>query len=106
MNCPRCDAWSNVLDTRARDDGHRTERRRQCANGHVFATVETHRAVYCSAKQRQGEYLGTVRRRAALARRNAEILKRLANGERGDHIAASLGLSPSAVSLVKRAAER
>lgn len=35
MKCPHCGAWSAVLDTRA------TRRRRECANGHRFSTVET-----------------------------------------------------------------
>lgn len=35
MKCPHCGAWSTVLATRA------TRRRRECANGHRFNTVET-----------------------------------------------------------------
>lgn len=38
MKCPTCGAWSLVLDTRTKKEGMR--RRRQCANGHRFATVE------------------------------------------------------------------
>lgn len=34
MKCPHCGAWSNVLETRT------TRRRRECANGHRFSTVE------------------------------------------------------------------
>lgn len=34
MKCPTCGAWTQVLDTRD------TKRRRQCANGHTFSTVE------------------------------------------------------------------
>lgn len=34
MNCPKCGAWSRVLDTRG------PRRRRECANEHRFATVE------------------------------------------------------------------
>lgn len=36
MRCPYCDAWTEVKQTR---DGVR--RRRECANGHRFNTVET-----------------------------------------------------------------
>lgn len=36
MNCPECQAWSEVLQTRA------PRRRRECANGHRFSTVETY----------------------------------------------------------------
>lgn len=35
MKCPRCDAPTEVLDTRG------TIRRRECFNGHVFRTQET-----------------------------------------------------------------
>lgn len=39
MKCPRCSAWSDVLETRTRQDN--TKRRRyECANGHRFSTVE------------------------------------------------------------------
>lgn len=35
MKCPRCQAPTEVLDTRG------TIRRRECFNGHVFRTEET-----------------------------------------------------------------
>ena len=38
MKCPTCGAWSLVLDTRTKKEGMR--RRRKCANGHRFVTVE------------------------------------------------------------------
>jgi len=39
MNCPRCNAWADVLETRTREDN--TKRRRyECANGHRFTTLE------------------------------------------------------------------
>ena len=34
MRCPECSAWSSVLATR------REYRRRECANGHRFWTLE------------------------------------------------------------------
>lgn len=34
MKCPKCGAWSRVLDTRG------AQRRRECANLHRFSTVE------------------------------------------------------------------
>lgn len=36
MKCPRCDAPTEVLETR-----NGTIRRRECFNGHVFRTEET-----------------------------------------------------------------
>lgn len=38
MNCPRCDAWSLVLETRKRPTG--TYRRYECGNLHRFSTVD------------------------------------------------------------------
>ena len=106
MKCPKCGAWSLVMETRERDGGHRMERRRECANGHRFSTTEIHRPVWCSAKQRQAAFLRTIGARVALARRNAEIVRLLAAGEPGVAIAARLGVSPDTVSLVKRTACR
>ena len=39
MNCPRCGAWSSVLETRKTQDGHK-RRRYECANLHRFSTLE------------------------------------------------------------------
>lgn len=39
MKCPRCNAWTEVLRTR---EG--IKRRRQCANGHRFNTIEVQHA--------------------------------------------------------------
>ena len=36
MNCPECGAWSLVKETR-----RKIVRRRECANGHLFTTIET-----------------------------------------------------------------
>lgn len=39
MKCPTCGAWSNVLETR--NGPHESmRRRRECANGHRFITLE------------------------------------------------------------------
>lgn len=39
MKCPRCNAWTNVLETRMRENNTR-RRRYECANLHRFTTVE------------------------------------------------------------------
>jgi hypothetical protein len=54
MQCPRCQAWTDVLASRK---GRRT---RECANGHRFSTVEVTADL--------AEYL-QVQRRLATARR-------------------------------------
>ena len=38
MNCPICNVWSTVNETRTKED--RVMRRRECANGHKFKTEE------------------------------------------------------------------
>lgn len=43
MKCPTCGAWSAVLETRD------TRRRRECANGHRFPTLE----VFATAEARR-----------------------------------------------------
>jgi transcriptional regulator NrdR family protein len=40
MKCPRCGAWSDVMETRANEGGNVTRRRRVCANNHRFTTLE------------------------------------------------------------------
>lgn len=39
MKCPHCGAWTSVEETREHEFGT-TRRRRLCANGHTFPTVE------------------------------------------------------------------
>tara|TARA_R110002126_G_scaffold199049_3_gene346781 strand:- start:569 stop:934 length:366 start_codon:yes stop_codon:yes gene_type:complete len=40
MKCPKCNAWSRVLETRMKKDG--TKRRAiECANLHRFSTIES-----------------------------------------------------------------
>ncbi len=39
MKCPRCQAWSEVKESRQRDSGF-TYRRYECANQHRFSTEE------------------------------------------------------------------
>jgi transcriptional regulator NrdR family protein len=39
MKCPRCGAWTEVLETRTRKDGTK-HRRYECGNEHRFTTIE------------------------------------------------------------------
>lgn len=102
MKCPACNTWARVLETRQEDDGHRVRRRMECANGHRFNTFEVHEAVYCSAKPRQRVFIETLKTRFERRERDREILRRLADGERGSEIAKALGISKSRVSQVAR----
>jgi DNA-binding NarL/FixJ family response regulator len=100
--CLKCGTWTEVLDTRIAKDGMTTSRRRECANGHRFRSIEIYAPVFSSAKQRQATFAETVLRRRALHARNEIIRRRLAAGEQGKDIAADLNVSTSTVSLVAR----
>lgn len=82
MKCPHCGAWSEVLETR------NARRRRQCANGHKFATVEI-----CESDSRAYSY------------RNKQIIEAVQAGKTMTEVAQSFGLRDhSQVSrIVKRA---
>ncbi len=41
LNCPVCNVWTRVLDTRTDKKNNVYKRRYECANGHRFATLET-----------------------------------------------------------------
>lgn len=41
MKCPKCNAWTNVLESRPLKEG--VKRRRECANLHRFTTYEGER---------------------------------------------------------------
>lgn len=90
MKCPHCGAWTNVLDTRA------TRRRRECANGHRFATVEVVPSVV-NAKDYRAHLRG-----AALRAKNWVRDRRVADDPRGSTaIARELGLSEARVRQIR-----
>jgi hypothetical protein len=95
VKCPTCGIWSEVLDTRQRDQGHRIERRHLCANGHRFVTVQIHRPVYCSAKQRQAKFLATANDRIGLHVRNERLRAMAAKGVPRRSLAKQAGISYS-----------
>lgn len=97
MNCPTCGAWSEVLDTRATASTDTTRRRRQCANGHRFATVEVYaQMVNAGAVSRA---LAAIARARALWSRNQRIL---ADERTAAEIAEEHGLSVKAVHSIRR----
>lgn len=54
MRCPKCNAWTDVLETRS------PRRKRQCANGHRFTTMELveddHLELLFAIKERDRKY--------------------------------------------------
>ena len=63
MKCPYCNAWSEVTETR------QAFRRRRCANGHLFKTVEVYER---PPEQRKGVF--------PLEYRDKQIYKRYTQG--------------------------
>ena len=53
MNCPVCNAWTQILDTRKKPEG--LVRRRRCGNDHTFLTVENVLKVIEKKKELQVE---------------------------------------------------
>lgn len=39
MKCPTCGAWSEIKETKTKDNGT-VYRRRKCGNNHLFSTYE------------------------------------------------------------------
>ena len=102
MKCPRCAAWSRVLETRSQDDGFTIRRRHECANGcEPFHTVQMIEAHFTAAAD-AGRLEPWPRRRARIAARNARVRRELAKGRQGIHVAAEEGISPSLVSLIAK----
>lgn len=96
MNCPRCGAPSNVLETRQNKRAMTTTRGRVCFNNHRFKTIEVHEPVYCSAKQRNATFVQTALKRIALYKRDVQIAKNL--GAVGwEHLADKFQITKSAV---------
>lgn len=101
MKCPHCGAWSDVLETRTKDDWV-TKRRRRCANDHRFNTYEVLETVWQHGRHRHKVAVKTVLSRIKLWLRNQRIRAELAAGHKGVDVAARHGISPDLVSLIKR----
>lgn len=57
MKCPTCGTWSSVLETRPLHGGAR--RRRECANGHKFWTLEVTDSAEARRQARRDKTLQT-----------------------------------------------
>lgn len=100
MKCPICGAWSSVLDTRA-GPHESLRRRRECANGHRFATLEV-LPVVIHHDARLASVRATAKRRA-LWTRDQRIR---ADGRLQRVIAAEHGLTRHQVGRIKRGVRR
>jgi hypothetical protein len=105
MNCPRCGAPSNVLETRQSKRDMTTTRGRMCFNNHRFKTVEIHEPVYCSAEQRNVKFVQATAKRIRLWKRDIQIAKQL-SAQGWQSFADMFGLTKSAVYLAARRGEQ
>lgn len=98
MNCRHCgEPRSSVLDTR--DNGSAIVRRRQCFNGHVFATVETYKAVTIMTRK-LAKVEQTTERRAARWTRDQRIVRMVRNGVLQKDIARQFGIAETTITHV------
>ena len=99
MKCPRCGAWSNVAETRPAEH-QTTRRRRECANGHRFTTVEIQAAAYGTVKSRLADLAATMQARWKRWRRDTEIVRQRSAGETLLALGPRHGLTPGAIAFV------
>lgn len=96
MKCPTCGVWSIVLDTR--NGPHESmRRRRECANGHRFATLEVlPTVIHQDAREATSRAVG---KRRELWQRDHRIR---ADQRMHKIIAVEHGLTRSQVTRIKR----
>lgn len=100
MNCPECGAWSNVLDTR-NGPNETVKRRRECANGHRFFTLEVlPAAIHQDSAKASARAIGRNRKRW---QRDQAIR---ADGRMHALIAIDHGLTRSQIVRIKRGVRR
>jgi hypothetical protein len=97
MHCPTCGSWTEVLETRTRANGT-THRRRECANGHRFASVEIASATYTRARPAILDSLKTIAARVTLWRRDAGIAR---DPRPSKELAAVFGLHFSRINKIR-----
>lgn len=96
MKCPQCGAWSSVLDTREAPLDT-TKRRRECANGHKFTTVEV-LSIAVSKHYLQSAARSSKSRRARWARDKAIQADTRSQRE----IAKTYGIHQTRITAIKR----
>lgn len=103
MKCNKCEAASDVLETRTAPN-FVTVRRRKCHNGHIFKTFEMHAELMSVVKHRLEAHARGVKASAVTYWRDREIARRL---DRGDDIGAlALEYGFKSLTGVRKAAAR
>lgn len=95
MNCPTCSAYSRVLHTRD-GDTVAIKRRRECANGHRFTTVEAVPRAFCKRDMAQAQ--ATSKARADRWKRDQAIA---ASGMTATELAAKYRITEARVRQIK-----
>lgn len=99
MRCPTCDSWTSVLETREGDHGT-TKRRRECANGHRFSSVEISAVTYSRSRAAIMRSMATIKARVDRWKREAVIAR---DPRPAKVVAQEVGLHFSSVSKIKAA---
>jgi transcriptional regulator NrdR family protein len=97
MKCPQCGAATAVLETRPEHAGIALRRRRQCPHGHKFNTQEVVVGVTIGRIKKQW---AAAKAKDALAKRDAEIVRRIKAGEKRYMLAEEYGLSPASITRI------
>lgn len=105
MKCAECGCDTTVLETRAEHDGIVMRRRRQCYTcGHRFSTFEINERLFETIKKYLGPHAVGVKNKWALTKRDAEIVRRILDGEKRYMLAEEYGLRPNSISSISRKA--
>lgn len=82
MDCPECNAWSTVLETRQRAGG--VYRRHECANLHRFSTLNGEAVIGLQRAANIRKTLLTILREAKFPLMTAQVRDRLARRVKQD----------------------
>ena len=102
MRCPICDSWTSVLETRE-GEHCTTKRRRECANGHRFGSVEVTTSMYSHARPAMQHSITAILRRIARWKRDEAIVR---DPRSGPALALALGLEVSGIQKIRAAFRR
>lgn len=104
MKCPKCGTSdSSVKETRLWMDGTMYQRRRECFNGHRFATFEVSERLAQTIKKYAEPSAAAVKKVSAYWKRDARIARDVVNGLLIKEAADKYGIcAPNVSRIVKR----
>lgn len=101
MKCPKCGVWSSVLETRE-STNYTTKRRRECANGHRFTTVELHSNVANNVGSKIAQYAVAMANRIAQWKKELIIVAESRGYGKTRATARKHGITPGRVRQIRR----